>query len=391
MSDEEKESSLSKPSDSGQEKPKAKRRAPVRRKKPAAPKAKKAEEANAEKGEVTPVAEKAVPEVAPAVEEKPEVSEPEQKTQESKPKSQPQPKSSAQPKEEEGSKPEDWPKPSPRPQRQPNRRSQEHGPKYYEDQARSVRDIANLKGKRPIVALTAYDAVMGRLVNDAGVDFILVGDSVGTTLLGHRTTIPVDMTDMVRHTAAVRRAQPKCLLVADLPFGEASFSFDRLLESARRLMQEGGADAVKIEGGRDVADDIEKLVATGVPVLGHIGLLPQTVKAIGGYRKFGVDRQEAEDLYTDAIALEEAGCFAVVGEMIEEAVARELTKQILPPLIGIGSGAGCDGQILVSTDILGYNTRKAPSFVKTYANLNQVISRALSQYVEEVRGGKFPS
>ena len=196
---------------------------------------------------------------------------------------------------------------------------------------------------------------------------------------------------MVRHTAAVRRAQPKCLLVADLPFGEASFSFDRLLESARRLMQEGGADAVKIEGGRDVADDIEKLVATGVPVLGHIGLLPQTVKAIGGYRKFGIDRQEAEDLYTDAIALEEAGCFAVVGEMIEEAVARELTRQILPPLIGIGCGVGCDGQILVSTDILGYNTRKAPSFVKTYANLNQVISRALSQYVEEVRGGKFPS
>ena len=240
----------------------------------------------------------------------------------------------------EGNKPEDRPKPSPRPQRQPNRRPQEHAPKYYEDQARNVRDIANLKGKRPIVALTAYDAVMGRLVNDAGVDFILVGDSVGTTLLGHRTTIPVDMTDMVRHTAAVRRAQPKCLLVADLPFGEASFSFDRLLESARRLMQEGGADAVKIEGGRDVADDIEKLVATGVPVLGHIGLLPQTVKAIGGYRKFGIDRQEAEDLYTDAIALEEAGCFAVVGEMIEEAVARELTQQILPPLIGIGSGAG---------------------------------------------------
>ena len=254
-----------------------------------------------------------------------------------------------------------------------------------------MRDLANLKGKRPIVALTAYDAVMGRLVNDAGVDFILVGDSVGTTLLGHRTTIPVDMTDMVRHTAAVRRAQPKCLLVADLPFGEASFSFDRLLESARRLMQEGGADAVKIEGGRDVADDIEKLVATGVPVLGHIGLLPQTVKAIGGYRKFGGEREEAENLYTDAIALEEAGCFAVVGEMIEEPVARELSKQILPPLIGIGSGAGCDGQILVSTDILGYNTRKAPSFVKTYANLNQVISRALSQYVEEVRGGKFPS
>jgi 3-methyl-2-oxobutanoate hydroxymethyltransferase len=388
MSDEEKESSSSKPSDSGEGKPKPKRRAPVRRKKPVEPKARKSVEANVKTVEVPPTAEKAASEVVPIVDQKPESPEPEQKTKDSNSKPQAQPKSSAKPKGEEGNKPKDRPS---TPQRQPHRRPQEHAPKYYEDQARNVRDLANLKGKRPIVALTAYDSVMGRLVNDAGVDFILVGDSVGTTLLGHRTTIPVDMTDMVRHTAAVRRAQPKCLLVADLPFGEASFSFDRLLESARRLMQEGGADAVKIEGGRDVADDIEKLVATGVPVLGHIGLLPQTVKAIGGYRKFGVDRQEAEDLYTDAIALEEAGCFAVVGEMIEEAVARELTKQILPPLIGIGSGAGCDGQILVSTDILGYNTRKAPSFVKTYANLNQVISRALSQYVEEVRGGKFPS
>jgi 3-methyl-2-oxobutanoate hydroxymethyltransferase len=387
MSDEEKESSTPKPSDSGQEKPKPKLRAPVQRKKTAAPKVKDAEEDTKEKAGIAPVAEKAVADVAPTVDKKLEKSVPKQKITDSNPK----PKPSAKPKEEEGNKTEDRPKPSRRLQRQPNRKSQEYATKSYEDQARNVRDLANLKGKRPIVALTAYDAVMGRLVNDAGVDFILVGDSVGTTLLGHRTTIPVDMTDMVRHTAAVRRAQPKCLLVADLPFGEASFSFDRLLQSACRLMQEGGADAVKIEGGRDVADDIEKLVATGVPVLGHIGLLPQTVKAIGGYRKFGGDPQEAEDLYTDAIALEEAGCFAVVGEMIEESVARELSKQILPPLIGIGSGAGCDGQILVSTDILGYNARKTPSFVKTYSNLNQIISRALSQYVEEVREGKFPN
>lgn len=259
-----------------------------------------------------------------------------------------------------------------------------------ESHAHNVRDITSLKGQRPIVALTAYDAVMGKFACDAGVDFILVGDSVGTTLLGHKTTIPVDMTDMVRHTAAVRRAEPDCLVVADLPFGEASFSFDRLLASACRLMQEGGADAVKIEGGRDIADDIEKLVATGIPVLGHIGLLPQTVKAIGGYRKFGLNRQEAEDLYTDAIALEEAGCFAVIGEMIDETVAKELSKQILPPLIGIGSGSGCDGQILVSTDVLGYNHGRVPSFVKTYANLNQIISKALSQYVYEVRDGRFP-
>ena len=137
--------------------------------------------------------------------------------------------------------------------------------------------IKNLKGNRPIIGLTAYDTIMGSAVSAANVDFILVGDSLGTTLLGYDTTIPVTMDDMVRHTSAVRRANPQCLVVADLPFGEASLSFDRLLESCRRLMQEGGADAVKIEGGKDVADDIEKLVATGIPVLGHIGLLPQYI------------------------------------------------------------------------------------------------------------------
>jgi len=390
MSDEEKASSPSKPSDLEQEKPKPKRRAPASRKKPVATKAKKVEEVATATKAGSPVVKKGKTSANPEVQEKPNNLEPRKKVNEPATESKVPEKAEVERKDKEG-KSEVRSKPSPGPQRQPDRRVQDHSNKRFDDQARNVRDIASLKGKRPIVALTAYDAVMGKLVNDAGVDFILVGDSVGTTLLGHRTTIPVDITDMVRHTAAVRRAQPRCLLVADLPFGEASFSFDRLLESARRLMQEGGADAVKIEGGRDVADDIEKLVSTGVPVLGHIGLLPQTVKAIGGYRKFGGDRQEAEDLYTDAIALEEAGCFAMVGEMIEEAVARELTKQILPPLIGIGSGAGCDGQILVSTDILGYNTRKAPSFVKTYANLNQVISKALSQYVSEVKSRKFPT
>ncbi len=265
------------------------------------------------------------------------------------------------------------------------------GVKPFEDRARTVRDFARLKGVRPIVGLTAYDSVMAKLASDSGADFILVGDSVGTTLLGYKTTIPVDMTDMVRHAAAVRRAQPDCLVVADLPFAEASFSFDRLLDSARRLMQEGGADAIKIEGGRDVADDIEKLVATGIPVLGHIGLLPQTVKAIGGYRKFGSDKQEADNLYTDAIALEEAGCFAVVAEMIDGPVAKELSKQILPPMIGIGSGSGCDGQILVSPDLLGYSLHTPPSFVKAYANLNQVISKALHEFVTEVRTQRFPA
>ena len=222
----------------------------------------------------------------------------------------------------------------------------------------TVRHLAELKGKKPIVGLTAYDAIMGKLISDAEVDFILVGDSVGTTLLGHETTIPVTIDDMVRHTSAVRRSDPGCLLVADLPFGEASLSFDRLLESCRRLMQEGGADAVKLEGGRDLADDVEKLVATGIPVLGHIGLLPQTVKAIGGYRRFGADRDEAESLYTDAISLEEAGCFAIIAEMVEGKVAAELANQITPPLVGIGSGPDCDGQILVTHDLLGLTLKE---------------------------------
>ncbi len=247
--------------------------------------------------------------------------------------------------------------------------------------------IKNLKGNRPIIGLTAYDTIMGAAVSAANVDFILVGDSLGTTLLGYETTIPVTMNDMVRHTSAVRRANPQCLVVADLPFGEASLSFDRLLESCRRLMQEGGADAVKIEGGRDVADDIEKLVATGIPVLGHIGLLPQTVKAIGGYRKFGQIKEEAESIYTDAITLEEAGCFAIIAEMLDEKVATELSKQILPPLIGIGSGDGCDGQILVTTDLLGWSHGPVPKFVKSYANLNKVVSGALEKYVRDVRAG----
>jgi 3-methyl-2-oxobutanoate hydroxymethyltransferase len=261
-------------------------------------------------------------------------------------------------------------------------------PQRSHDIKPTVRHVTELKGKRPIVGLTAYDAIMGKLISDAGVDFILVGDSVGTTLLGFDTTIPVTMEDMVRHTAAVRRSNPKCLLVADLPFGEASMSFDRFLDSAKRLMQEGGADAIKVEGGRDLADDIEKLVATGIPVLGHIGLLPQTVKAIGGYRTVGGGREEAESLYTDAVSLEEAGCFAIIAEMMEEKVATELASQILPPLIGIGSGPNCDGQILVTQDLLGLTAQGVPSFVTPYANLSKEISHALGKYVQDIRETK---
>ena len=248
--------------------------------------------------------------------------------------------------------------------------------------------IYSLKGNKQIVGLTAYDAIMAKLVSKAGVDFILVGDSVGTTLLGYETTIPVTIDDMIHHTAAVKRGMPDCLVVADLPFGEASFSFDRLLDSCRRLMQ-NGADAVKIEGGKDIADDVEKLVATGIPVMGHIGLLPQTVKAIGGYRKFGSEQEEADSIYTDAMCLEEAGCFAIIAEMLDNKLADELTKQMLPPLIGIGSGDNCDGQILVTHDLLGLTPSPLPSFVKPCASLGLDGLNALQKYVHRIRGSKL--
>ncbi len=289
---------------------------------------------------------------------------------------------------EKGSSPKSNRSKNPRKNKPFEKSRPKHSPQEHEPRTRTTLELLKLKGKRTIVGLTAYDALLGRLVSDAGVDFILVGDSVGTTMLGHSTTIPVTIQDMIHHTASVRRANPDCLLVADLPFGEASLSFDRLLESARSLMQKGGADAVKIEGGRDVADDIEKLVLTGIPVLGHIGLLPQTVKAIGGYRKFGSKQEEAESLYTDAIALEEAGCFGLVAEMVEASVASELARQILPPLIGIGSGDGCDGQILVTPDLLGLSNGSIPSFVKPKLNLNQEISQALTEYVIDVKKRK---
>lgn len=259
-----------------------------------------------------------------------------------------------------------------------------------DERTSSVTYVRELKGKRPIVALTAYDAPMAKLVSDAGVDFLLVGDSVGTTMLGFGTTIRVTLDAMVHHTAAVRRGNPDCLILADLPFGEASLSFDRLLESCRRLMQEGGADGVKIEGGKDVADDIERLIATGIPVMGHVGLLPQTVKAIGGYRKFANDKEEAQDIFTDAIALEEAGCFAIVFEMIREEVATELTRHLEIPTIGIGSGSGCDGQILVTTDVLGLTPGDVPSFVKPYAQLAGEAGKALGRFVGDVREGRYP-
>jgi len=255
----------------------------------------------------------------------------------------------------------------------------------------STQTISSLKGERPIVAVTAYDAVMAGYADEAGVDLILVGDSVGTTQLGFETTISVTLEMMLHHTAAVARAKPQALVVADIPFAVAHGEFKDLLEACRRLMQIAGAEAVKIEGGASMAPTIERLTNAGIPVLAHIGLLPQQFHQLGGYRKFGRSEAEKLILVADALALEKAGCFAVLCEMVDGPVASTIAQELALPLIGIGSGSHCDGQILVTNDLLGMTAGHVPSFVKQYADLGNQIRGAFEAYAEDVRKGNFPS
>jgi 3-methyl-2-oxobutanoate hydroxymethyltransferase len=255
----------------------------------------------------------------------------------------------------------------------------------------TTQTISLLKGERPVVAVTAYDAVMARYADEAGVDLILVGDSVGTTQLGFKTTVPVTLDMMVHHAAAVTRAKPEALVVADVPFAIAHDEFSKLLEASRRLMQEGGVEAVKIEGDADMAPKVDRLVRAGVPVIAHVGLLPQNYYQLGGYRKFGHNDAEKSQLLNDALAFEEAGCFAVLCELIDSTVAGAIANEIKVPLIGIGSGPHCDGQILVSNDMLGLNAGYVPSFVREYAGLGNEARAAFANYAEDVRKRKFPS
>ena len=254
----------------------------------------------------------------------------------------------------------------------------------------TVHTIRELKGERPIVALTAYDTIMATLASNANIDLILVGDSVGTTYLGFDTTLPVTLDMMLHHTACVARAKPRSLLVADVPFPEVHLGTERLLRVCSRLFQEGGAEAVKVEGGQSVAPKVRALVDAGMPVLGHIGLLPQQFYALGGYRKVGAKEEEREILLRDAKALQDAGAFAIVGEMIAGEIAGEIADTVDIPMIGIGCGIKCDGQILVTPDLLGMTLGKVPGFVKKFAHLQEVISSAFVEYAEEVRSKRYP-
>jgi len=242
-----------------------------------------------------------------------------------------------------------------------------------------------------IAMLTAYDALMARLLEEAGIDVLLVGDSVGMVLLGYDTTLPVTLEAMVHHTRAVSRGASRALLVADMPFLTYQVSPEEALRNAGRLMQEGGAQAVKIEGGRAVVETARRLVDTGIPVMGHLGLIPQSVNQLGGYRRQARSKDEARRLLEDARALEGAGAFAVVLECIPEEVARTVTAALSIPTIGIGAGPFCDGQVLVSHDALGLTGDAAPSFVKQFAQLGAELTAGVRAYIQEVKAGSYPA
>jgi 3-methyl-2-oxobutanoate hydroxymethyltransferase len=257
---------------------------------------------------------------------------------------------------------------------------------------RSVRDFVEMKARRrPITCLTCYDVLFARLLEEEGIDVLLVGDSLGQVVLGYDTTLPVTMDEMLHHCRAVRRGAPKTFTVLDLPFLTYQPSIEEALRNAGRALKEGGAHAVKLEGGDpDACERVAALVRAGIPVMGHLGLTPQSVHALGGYRVQGRGREAAERLGREALALEAAGCFALVLELVPGSLAEEVSKQLTIPTIGIGAGPGCDGQVLVLPDALGLNPAFSPRFLKKFADLAGETRTAVRSYMEEVRAGEYP-
>jgi 3-methyl-2-oxobutanoate hydroxymethyltransferase len=259
----------------------------------------------------------------------------------------------------------------------------------------TIHDLRRMKeAGDPIAVVTAYDATAARLVDAAGADAILVGDSLGMVVQGHDSTLPVTLDQMVYHSAAVRRglsrSSGRAHLVADMPFGSYQTSPDEAVRSAMRLVAEGGAEAVKLEGGSDYVEVVRRIVRAGVPVMGHVGLTPQSVHKMGGYVVQGRDAEKAQQILRDARALEGAGCYALVLECIPAELARIVTSQLHVPTIGIGAGPHCDGQVLVLNDLLGLDAGFAPRFVKRYAELGAQVQGAVSAYVSEVKARAFP-
>ncbi len=256
----------------------------------------------------------------------------------------------------------------------------------------TVRDIAGMKSRgEKIAVLTAYSFQVASLLDSAGVELFIVGDSVGMVEAGYSTTLPVTMDEILYHTRAVARASTHALVVSDMPFGSYQAGLDAARENVVRLVKEGGAEAVKVEGGRRSAAVIRAIAEMDIPVMGHVGLTPQSVHKMGGYRVQGRTRAAHEDLIADARAVEEAGAFSIVLEGIPSDLAGEITENLSIPTIGIGAGPRCDGQVLVVNDMLGLLDGRAPAkFVKKYADLDTVITRAVQKYVKEVKAEKFP-
>ena len=256
----------------------------------------------------------------------------------------------------------------------------------------TVKDILNRKQKehRKIAVLTAYDFPFANLVDQAGIDIVLVGDSVGMVCLGYESTVPVSMREMLHHTKAVSRAVKHALIVADMPFGSYQTAASAV-RNARRFLKEAGAEAVKLEGGKRIIEQVKALVRAGIPVMGHLGMTPQTATELGGYKVQGKTKKDAQKILNEAKELERAGVFSIVLECVPRGLAARVTEALWVPTIGIGAGPAADGQVLVLHDLLGFESAVRPRFVRRYADLNKVISEALFKYRSDVLKKKFPS
>jgi len=242
-----------------------------------------------------------------------------------------------------------------------------------------------------IVMLTAYDFPFSKLLDEAGIDIILVGDSLGNVILGYENTLPVTMDDMLHHTKAVARGRSNALLIADMPFMSYQLGPDQALMNASKFIKEAGAEGVKLEGGAAIKETIMKLVDCNIPVMGHIGLMPQSIHKTGGYKVQGKSKKEAESMIKDAKAIEEAGAFSIVLEEVPIQLAKRISSLVKIPTIGIGAGPYCDGQVLVIHDLLGFDDQFQPKFLKRYANLKKTITQAVRRFKQEVKDGKFPT
>ena len=242
-----------------------------------------------------------------------------------------------------------------------------------------------------IAMLTAYDFSMGRIVDHAGIDVILVGDSASNVMAGHETTLPITLDQMIYHASSVIRAIDRALVVVDLPFGTYQGNSKEALNSSIRIMKESGAHAVKLEGGKEVEDSVKRIISAGIPIMGHLGLTPQSIYKFGTYTVRAKEEEEAEKLISDALVLQEAGCFAVVLEKIPAKLAGEVTRKLSIPTIGIGAGGACDGQVLVLHDMLGITNEFHPRFLRRYLNLYEEITGAVSNYISDIKKKDFPN